>query len=57
MFYSDRHGRQLGEAIANKCEDLDNSLLMSAPVAERVRAPVHKFGAINLCGVMEWLML
>ena len=47
----------LASPIAKKCEDLDNSLLMSAPVAERVRAPVHKFGAIDLCGVMEWQML
>jgi adenylate cyclase len=47
----------LASRIANKCKDLDNPLLMSAPFAERVRAPVHELGAFELRGVTEWQTL
>ncbi len=47
----------LASRIASKCKDLDRPLLMSAPFAGRVRAPVHELGAFELRGVTEWQTL
>ena len=47
----------LASRIATKCRDLETPLLMSAPFAEKVRAPVHELGAFELRGVTEWQTL
>jgi adenylate cyclase len=47
----------LASRVASKCKDLDQTLLMSAPFAEWVRAPLLELGAFELRGVTEWQTL